>query len=420
MLPLLPLGPELVAASTQQVEVVQRDQAWTAYALEPLGDVDGDGRAELLVSAPKVSWLSSGEPDNRLRSGTGVVRLHSGKHGAVLYTVRGDGLFGFDLAQLPDLDADEVAEFAVGSAHAGGSVHSGRDGKELWRFVALGDPFWCPSMVAGSDDVDGDGCADVLVGSPQASGLQSSDGSVRLLSGRNGELLREWRGDPGSHLGQAIVGIEDVDGDGAHDLASAAFIDQGLHERPARVLVLSASRGEMLWSRDVGEVTGSGVRMALAGDLDLDGVSELLLGLPVEMGGIGRALVLSGRTGKVLRDLVPSIRSLRFGYAVAGGSDLDADGTADLLVCEHGDIWTNAGFATATVFSGADGRVIRELASGFDSDGMGRSAAWIGDIDGDHCPDLALGWLADAIRGSFDGHVQIRSGASGMVLRTLP
>ncbi len=388
--------------------------------IELLADSNGDGSAEFLVAAPKQAWVESGGGEERLSKGTGVVRLHSGRDGAVLFALRGDGLFGLDLARVGDLDLDGMPDFAVGSGHAGASICSGQGGAEIWRCEPLGHRSWRPSIVAGIGDVDADGRAEVLVGSPKAGDRDSPAGAVRLLSGRDGALLREWRGEPGSELGQAVAGLEDIDGDGAFDLATAEYSSRGHAERRVRVVALSAKAERSLWSREVGEVAAGELRLTPAGGLDRDGVSEVLVGLPVEQGGIGRALILSGRTGAIVRDLVPRIRGLRFGIAIAGDADVDGDGIADPLVCEHGQYWTNGDFGSVTAFSGADGSVIREYASGFGMGGLGRSATWIGDLDRDGCPDLAIGFVCESLRGSFEGSVQVLSGRSGKVLYEIP
>src|SRR5690606_23600231 len=94
---------------------------------------------------------------------------------------------------------------------------------------------------------------------------------------------------------------------------------------------------------------GSGV--SGISDVDGDGRGDLLVGAPGEYpgahsGGNGRAYVLSGTTGGLLRVLAspapeqecPFVQfCLLFGGSVAGVDDIDGDGRGDLLVSARGE-----------------------------------------------------------------------------------
>lgn len=85
------------------------------------GDVDGDGRADLIVGA----WRYSGAAPSG-----GRAYLYSGKDGRLLktYTCRTPGdTFGFDSVALGDIDHDGTVDFLITSAWSAiHGVHSGR------------------------------------------------------------------------------------------------------------------------------------------------------------------------------------------------------------------------------------------------------------------------------------------------------
>jgi hypothetical protein len=85
------------------------------------GDVDGDGRADLIVGA----WQYG-----KTAISAGRAYLYSGKDGALLrtYTCRVPGdTFGFDAVGMGDVDGDNVVDLLITSAWSGvNGFHSGR------------------------------------------------------------------------------------------------------------------------------------------------------------------------------------------------------------------------------------------------------------------------------------------------------
>ncbi len=171
-------------------------------ALAALGDLDQDRVPDFAVGAPGAGKDSAGQ-----------VVLYSGKDGHVLRVFPGPiphGNFGFALAALGDLDGDGRTELGIGApaADAGLARIVSGDGKTLYelRGTNLGSRFGAALSAVG--DVDHDGHDDFALGAPLADGAGAESGVVRLYSGRDGSLIREYAGTPGDRYGSALSPLD--------------------------------------------------------------------------------------------------------------------------------------------------------------------------------------------------------------------
>jgi hypothetical protein len=102
-----------------------------------------------------------------------------------------------------------------------------------------GEGFGTTHSVAG--DVNGDGRADLIVGSWQFSGAAQSGGRAYLYDGRTGGLLHIYTGRiPGDTLGFDAVGIGTTDDNGQAELliTSAWSAVRGFHT--GRIFLISS------------------------------------------------------------------------------------------------------------------------------------------------------------------------------------
>ncbi|MGE5278527.1 MAG: FG-GAP-like repeat-containing protein [Acidobacteriota bacterium] len=152
---------------------------------------------------------------------------------SVLGDVDGDGV--------PDIYASDWSNAARGRSTGRIYVHSGKDGRRLLTRTGetAGEGFGIGPASAG--DVDGDGHADLIVGSWQYAGAAVSGGRASLYSGKDGRLLRTYTCRiPGDTFGFDAVGMRDVDGDGTIDflITSAWSGIHGFHS--GRMFILSS------------------------------------------------------------------------------------------------------------------------------------------------------------------------------------
>lgn len=296
-------------------------------ALE-IGDVDGDGLADLVVGAPKHD---------------GLTQLDTG----CTYVFRGGATLGSRNADLAD--------------HA---IDGTLSGDRLGARIACGD-------------LDGDGSIDLVLGASgvdvQGPVLRHDAGRVFVLRGGDLDGMDLVQSaivldgvNAGDRFGEAVC-VADLDGDGQLDLvASAPYEDSGETDA-GRVYVFRG--GPALASGDADRadfaITGipnSGpIGQALrAGDFDGDAVADLLIGAPEATG-------LATRDGVV--------------YVMRGGPAFASASVAEAQAVLHGSGQLLEAFGTSLSALDLDGDGFADLAAATPRwSGMGRLQVWRGGV----------------------------------------
>jgi hypothetical protein len=241
------------------------------------------------------------------------------------------------------------------------------------------------AAVADAGDIDQDGVSDILVGAPNPSGI----GRAYLYSGSDRSLMHELYGETsGDRFGAALSSAGDVDGDGMVDLIIAA---PDYDSYRGRVYVFSGADWSTIMTK-TGAASGDhlGYSVAGMGDLNDDNHADIAVGATGDDGAgpdRGAVFVYSGADHSILRALIGDAYT-EFGFSIANGGDMNKDGYSDLLVGQPAYV---ANDGKVYVFNGYTGALIGSFAGPHSADCQGWSVAGIGDANGDGYDDLVAG-----------------------------
>jgi hypothetical protein len=190
------------------------------YSIATELDVNGDGRPDVVVSAPFEF-----EPTGGGGGGTvGVIYAYDHLGQLIHRTFSREPFISWGpvVARLGDYDGDGCEDYLTGigepTTAGGADVVSGRTGLRLFRVVGPQPGDYLGTGVAGCGDLDGDGLPDIALGG----GHMGAPGSVQTFSSRTGQRLHAWySGANGDFFGEMILGTLDLDQDGITDIVAS-------------------------------------------------------------------------------------------------------------------------------------------------------------------------------------------------------
>lgn len=181
----------------------------------------------------------------------------------------------------------------------------------------------------------------------------------------------------------------------------------------------SAAFAGLLPSHDLGQGNVGG-----AGDLDGDGIDDLLLGAPGGNGGTGTLYIVRGTTTTFSTDLtgagnINGTDNSLFGFSVAAAGDVDGDGNPDLIVGAPGTAPNNTGtayivFGPVDITNATDVTSIADLGTiGGVNEGAfaGLEVAAAGDVNDDGFDDLLINFRTTTDNGLTFGEVRLVLGS---------
>ena len=395
-----------------------QNQALLGRSVACAGDVNRDGYSDVIVGA-------DGYSNGHSREGYAAVYLGSptGLATTPAWTIEGeqvDAFLGYSVGTAGDINGDGYSDVVIGVYYYDDVLPD--QGRVL---VFEGSATGLASTAAGTLQVDqadchfgvsvgtagdtnGDGYSDVIVGAHLYDNGEINEGAAFLYLGSPAGLSTtpDWIGEPdvdGAFYGYDVRSCGDVNGDGFGDfavgapthnnngaLAGASFLYLGgpIHPIPQNPI-------------DGGQDDGTGISNGNAGDVNGDGLSDVIIGSFGHSNAVpneGMARVFAGKTGLPSTGATWSVNGetvdARLG-TVAYAGDINGDGFADVIVAAPSHSQSAALQGKFDVYLGSDvGLELTPVLSVEGENGgmqLGRACAAAGDVNGDGFADVIVG-----------------------------
>jgi hypothetical protein len=412
-----------------------------------IGDANGDGHADIAVGAPHYSSGQASEGAVFVYHGGG-----NGLHGpAWTYQSNQVGAnCGAAVSAAGDINGDGYADLIVGVPNWDGPLldqgavnlhHGGPNGLTTTAnqvLLGLNSDSRFGASLCGAGDTNNDGYADVMVGAPNFSNGEPSEGGVYGYYGMPSSIssAAQWNGTSGqvdAEYGTSVAFLGDLNGDGYSDHAVSAYrFDLPGSPDIGRVYIYLGgpfSSAPVLAGTINGEQPGDrfGNCVAAAGDINRDGYSDFLVGARLaDTGSIDAGKIYLYYGSSAGFDPTPIVRhgdqaGAKLGHWLSGIGDINGDGFGDIAASEFQyDVTDSSGSAlpdagrvlvwhgSRTGISVTPNRFLPGQEAG---EGFGSNVAAAGDVNRDGFCDLVIGSYLPAASGK--GRAVVYQGSAG-------
>lgn len=384
------------------------------HSVSTAGDVNGDGYSDIIIGAPG-------------HAGQGAVFVYHGSATGLQLTaaltrlgVEAGSGFGTCVALAGDVNGDNVSDVLVGAPLANelgtdrgkvycyrGLAGSGVVAAPLWTWSGAQDNAQFGFSVAGAGDLNGDGRSDIVIGEPYYDVSLTDRGRIMVFNGNgSGLTFSVTRDGPSSnsHFGHAVSAAGDMNGDGYGELlVGAPGYNAGrgrLYGYRGGATGIEATATSISTGAQASARYGSSV--SLAGDVNMDGYADVVVGAPLYDGAFtdgGRTTVFIGAAGTVshfvtaYRTYDGTQANAQLGFAVHTCGDVNGDGVSELLlgIPEQGGVGRigvyHGGADVLTVPTTPAWSQEPNVANAL----MGSSVDQAGDVNGDGFSDVIVG-----------------------------
>ncbi|MCA9441885.1 MAG: FG-GAP repeat protein [Candidatus Omnitrophica bacterium] len=418
---------EVFGASPRPMELASPNEEIFGSLGESLSfipDVNGDGRDDVIVGAPKED---PGDSPND----AGRVYIFDGMNGDLLQTLvspneEASGQFGCSVNGICDVNGDGRGDLVIGARNESPGQSPDGAGRAYLFDGATGS--FLRELVSPNQELSGhfgnsisvisniDGQCDVIVSAKDESPHGSPDGAGRvyLFDGFTGGMITTLLSPNEQENGQfgcAVSGIEDVNGDRRGDVIVGALNEtpEGGLPFSGRAYIFDGSTGLLLQElSSPNEEQGGAFGSSVSGvpDVNGDGYGEVVVGAKYDRSGpqlerTGRAYIFDGSNGELLQNLVSphGLETGWFGSSVSGVPDVNGDGSGDVVVGAYreGLPFYPESSGLAYVFNGADGSLLENLISPnrHEFGRFGSSVSGTRDTNNDGLGEVIVGALSE-------------------------
>lgn len=315
----------------------------SGFSVSSAGDVNGDGFDDLIIGARFVdqtylydntgrSYLLFGKADGFTPT-MNVWELESNGDGLVINGIDPYDYAGFSVSDAGDINGDGYADFAIGAPFADKPAQGG-------LLFGAGEGY----LIFGGPSIESD---------------------VTQLDGTNGFRIAGFA--TYDRAGYSVSSAGDINGDGIDDLLISAPADRAVAVTPGQSYVIFGKESGFDPVLDLGSLDGTngfslfgidyadhaGWSVSGAGDINGDGIDDLLIGAPfgdqysggLAYYGVGEVYVVFGRdTGFPNRVVLGALGDdegfillgeaayARTGFSVSSAGDVNGDGFDDFII----------------------------------------------------------------------------------------